>query len=47
MAVMTTDFSPMSDMRATAGYRLRVAQNLLLRFFHESSSGASIETRVL
>ena len=47
MAVMAGDFSPMSDMRATAGYRLRVAQNLLLRFFHESSSGASVETRVL
>ena len=47
MAAMAGDFSPMSDMRATAGYRLRVAQNLLLRFFHESSSGASVETRVL
>jgi xanthine dehydrogenase small subunit len=47
MASMARDFSPMSDMRAAAGYRLRVAQNLLLRFFHESSNGASIETRVL
>ena len=54
MAALADDFQPMSDMRATAAYRLRVAQNLLLRFFHETSGaaagGASIElmeTRVL
>ena len=51
MAALAEDFQPLSDMRATAGYRLRVAQNLLLRFFNETSSapagGASIETRVL
>jgi xanthine dehydrogenase small subunit len=29
------DFTPMSDMRASADYRLAAAQNLLLRYFHE------------
>ncbi len=29
------DFQPMSDMRASAGYRLQTAQNLLLRYLHD------------
>lgn len=29
------DFTPMSDMRASASYRMETAQNLLLRYFHE------------
>ncbi|MCB2130745.1 MAG: FAD binding domain-containing protein, partial [Rhodobacteraceae bacterium] len=29
------DFTPLSDMRASAGYRLNAAQNMLLRYFHE------------
>ncbi len=29
------DFTPMSDMRASASYRLKAAQNLLLRYWHE------------
>ena len=29
------DFQPMSDMRASADYRLTVAQNLLTRYFHD------------
>ncbi len=29
------DFAPISDMRASAGYRLRAAQNMLRRTFHE------------
>jgi xanthine dehydrogenase small subunit len=33
------DFQPISDMRASAEYRLLVAQNLLRRFFHESTGG--------
>jgi xanthine dehydrogenase small subunit len=32
---MAGDFKPLSDMRASAGYRLVVAQNLLRRYFHE------------
>ena len=29
------DFQPLSDMRASADYRLTTAQNLLLRYFHD------------
>ena len=29
------DFTPLSDMRATAAYRLTVAQNLMIRYFHD------------
>ncbi len=43
---MTQDFTPMSDMRATAAYRMQVAQNLLLRFWYETS-GEVAEVRVL
>ena len=54
MNAMTRDFAPLSDMRASAGYRMRVAQNLLLRFFQESvtvnhvvsAAAAPLETRV-
>ena len=33
---LARDFEPISDMRASAGYRLRGAQNLLRRFFLET-----------
>ncbi len=45
MAAMAGEFTPMTDMRASARYRMRVAQNLLLRYFHESTD-AAVETRV-
>jgi xanthine dehydrogenase small subunit len=32
-AAMAGDFTPMSDMRATAGYRMLAAQNLMRRYF--------------
>lgn len=35
MAAMAGDFTPLSDMRASAAYRARVAQNLLLKFYLE------------
>ena len=35
MKAMTTDFTPMSDMRASAAYRMQSAQNMLLRYFHD------------
>jgi len=35
------DFTPMSDMRASAEYRLRTAQNMLWRYFH-AHSGTTI-----
>ncbi|TAG84184.1 MAG: xanthine dehydrogenase small subunit [Betaproteobacteria bacterium] len=45
MNAMTQDVSPMSDMRASGQYRMQVAQNHLLRFWHESQ-GTSTELRV-
>lgn len=39
------DFSPISDARASAGYRIQVAQNLLRRFHFEVCDNR-IETRV-
>jgi xanthine dehydrogenase small subunit len=43
-AALATDYAPISDLRASAGYRMAVAQNLLRRFHLES---AGIPTRVL
>ncbi len=35
MAALAQDFQPMSDMRASTAYRLKAAQNLFLRYFHD------------
>ncbi len=32
---MAGDFAPLSDMRASAGYRMLTAQNLMRRYFHD------------
>jgi xanthine dehydrogenase small subunit len=40
-----SNVTPMSDMRASAEYRMQVAQNHLLRFWHESQ-GEAAEVRV-
>jgi xanthine dehydrogenase small subunit len=37
MDQMGTDFTPMSDMRASAEYRLKTAENMLLRYFLEDT----------
>ncbi|WP_341914366.1 xanthine dehydrogenase small subunit [Ferrovibrio terrae] len=42
VAALTADFTPMSDMRASAAYRLLAAQNLLRKFCHEVSTGQKI-----
>jgi xanthine dehydrogenase small subunit len=34
-AAMAGDFTPLSDMRASAEYRLQTAQNLMIRYFHD------------
>lgn len=34
-AAMAEDFSPLSDMRASAGYRAQAAGNMLIRYFHD------------
>jgi CO/xanthine dehydrogenase FAD-binding subunit len=40
-AALARDISPIDDMRSTARYRLRVAQNLLIQFLTDSPSGRS------
>jgi xanthine dehydrogenase small subunit len=43
---LADDFKPLTDLRATAEYRLRAAGNLLRRFYLEQSSGApTVRTR--
>ncbi|NUU01238.1 xanthine dehydrogenase small subunit [Herbaspirillum robiniae] len=44
MAAMTQDYAPLSDMRATSGYRLRTAQNLLYRYWLETRPDAPLAT---
>ena len=34
-AVMAQDFTPLSDMRASAEYRARTAENMLMRYYHD------------
>jgi xanthine dehydrogenase small subunit len=46
MRAMEQDFQPIADMRASADYRLKVARNLLLKFFLETS-GKPGTTRVI
>jgi xanthine dehydrogenase small subunit len=36
-----TDYTPISDVRASASYRMGIAKNLLLKYFYERQSGAS------
>ena len=43
---LAKDYAPITDMRASARYRLRVAQNLLLKFFIETTEPQA-KTRVL
>jgi len=42
MTALTQDFTPLSDMRASADYRLRAAQNLLYRFYLETRSDQAL-----
>ena len=44
-AALARDFTPLSDMRASAAYRLKVAGNLIERLAHEIAPGAP-ETRL-
>jgi len=46
MAALAEDFQPITDWRASAGYRLKVAQNLLRRCLIETTDQAS-ETRLV
>jgi xanthine dehydrogenase small subunit len=40
-AQFAKDYAPMSDMRASAAYRLKIAQNLLHRYFSETTGQAT------
>jgi xanthine dehydrogenase small subunit len=41
-AALARDFTPLTDMRASAGYRMQVAQNLLMRFWLETRTIAPL-----
>jgi xanthine dehydrogenase small subunit len=41
MARMAQDFTPLSDMRASADYRLQSAENMLLRYWMEDQGLAT------
>jgi len=41
-AELASDFAPLTDMRASAGYRLQVAQNLIRRFWLETRRDAPL-----
>jgi xanthine dehydrogenase small subunit len=45
-AALADDFTPLTDMRASAGYRLKVAQNLVRKFFIETTE-PDVETRLV
>ncbi len=45
MDALAEDFSPISDMRASAEYRMLVAQNLLRRFWLEKTTEAPMRLR--
>ncbi|MEO0381679.1 MAG: xanthine dehydrogenase small subunit, partial [Pseudomonadota bacterium] len=41
MTALTKDFMPLSDMRASATYRMEAAQNMLLRAWLEDQGKAT------
>jgi len=41
MTALRADFTPLSDWRASAEYRLTVAANLLMKFFLETGRAAA------
>ncbi|MCH8952756.1 MAG: xanthine dehydrogenase small subunit [Proteobacteria bacterium] len=41
MAALERDFTPLTDMRASAGYRMQGAKNLLLKYFIETTQPAT------
>ena len=47
MDTLTADFMPLSDMRASATYRMTVAQNLLRRFWLETRTSAPLAETAL
>jgi xanthine dehydrogenase small subunit len=47
VAAMAEDFAPIDDMRASAGYRIHVAQGLLIKALTEVAGKPSTATRVV
>ena len=47
MAALGGDFTPLTDLRASAGYRMQVAQNLLLRMWLETRSDSPLPAAAL
>ncbi len=47
MAALGDDYTPLTDVRASADYRLQVARNLLLRFWLQTRSEAPLPARAL
>jgi xanthine dehydrogenase small subunit len=45
MEALASDFSPISDMRASAEYRLLVAKNLIRRFFLETTGEGAVQVQ--
>ena len=46
MAALGDDYAPLTDMRASSGYRKSVARNLLYKFWLETS-GSTTATQVV
>ena len=44
--ILPQDFTPLSDSRASAAYRMLVAQNLFRRFFNDHSALATADTQL-
>lgn len=42
-AALAEDFTPMSDVRASSGYRLQVAKNLLARYYLDQTATCAVE----
>ena len=42
MAALSSDYAPLSDMRASSTYRMKAAQNLLRRFWFETRTDAPL-----
>ena len=47
LAAVGRDFAPLTDHRASAGYRAMVARNLVLKALTEAASGSTRETRLV
>ena len=47
MAMLATDYAPLSDMRASSEYRMKTAQNLLRRFWLETRLDAPMDAASL